>query len=76
MYLVLLVKLKPKDRLNLDYPKTMQLFMGEIVGGYGYIFPKGNDRADVGVGARPYYGKDPFSAKSFVIPIWINRSMN
>ena len=50
--------------LNLDYPNTMQLFMGEIIGGYGYIFPKGNDRADVGVGARPYYGKNPLKYKS------------
>jgi digeranylgeranylglycerophospholipid reductase len=50
--------------LNLDYPKTMQLFMGDIVGGYGYIFPKGNGRADVGVGARPFYGKNPMTAKS------------
>ncbi len=50
--------------LNLDFPNTMQLFMGEIMGGYGYIFPKGNDRADVGVGARPYYGKNPLKYKS------------
>lgn len=50
--------------LKLDYPETMQLFVGEIVGGYGYIFPKGNDRADVGVGARPFYGKNPLQAKS------------
>jgi len=50
--------------LNLDFPNTMQLFMGEIMGGYGYIFPKGNDRADVGVGARPYYGKNPLEYKS------------
>jgi digeranylgeranylglycerophospholipid reductase len=38
--------------------------MGEIIGGYGYIFPKGNDRADVGVGARPFYGPDPLSYSS------------
>lgn len=50
--------------LNLDFPNTMQLFMGEIIGGYGYIFPKGNDRADVGVGARPYYSKNPLKYKS------------
>jgi len=50
--------------LNLDTPNTMQLFMGEITGGYGYIFPKGHDRADVGVGARPYYGKNPLRYRS------------
>jgi digeranylgeranylglycerophospholipid reductase len=50
--------------LHLDAPNSMQLFMGEIIGGYGYIFPKGNDRADVGVGARPFYGPDPFALKS------------
>ena len=42
----------------------MQLFMGDITGGYGYIFPKGNDRADVGVGARPFYGKNPVVSRS------------
>lgn len=50
--------------LHLDVPNSMQLFMGAITGGYGYIFPKGNDRADVGVGARPFYGPNPFSMKS------------
>ncbi len=50
--------------LNLDAPHAMQLFMGEITGGYGYIFPKGNDRADVGVGARPFYAPDPKSQVS------------
>lgn len=50
--------------LDLDFPNAMQLFMGEVTGGYGYIFPKGNDRADVGVGARPFYGEQPMSAKS------------
>ena len=50
--------------VKLDYPETMQLFMGEIVGGYGYIFPKGKNRADVGVGARPFYGKKPLNTKS------------
>jgi len=43
---------------------SMQLFMGEVTGGYGYIFPKGNDRADVGVGARPFYGENPLDAES------------
>jgi digeranylgeranylglycerophospholipid reductase len=50
--------------VKLDYPETMQLFMGEIVGGYGYIFPKGKNRADVGVGARPFYGKKLLNTKS------------
>ncbi|MEM4258944.1 MAG: NAD(P)/FAD-dependent oxidoreductase [Candidatus Thermoplasmatota archaeon] len=50
--------------LHLDTPNSMQLFMGEIIGGYGYIFPKGNDRADVGVGGRPFYGPDPLSIAS------------
>jgi len=50
--------------LDLDRENSMQLFMGDITGGYGYIFPKGNDRADVGVGARPFYGKNPFAARS------------
>jgi len=50
--------------LNLDFENTMQLFMGDVTGGYAYIFPKGNDRADVGVGARPYYSKKPIKEKS------------
>lgn len=50
--------------LDLDAENSMQLFMGDITGGYGYIFPKGNDRADVGVGARPFYGKNPFASHS------------
>jgi len=50
--------------LDLDSENSMQLFMGDITGGYGYIFPKGNDRADVGVGARPFYGKNPFASRS------------
>lgn len=50
--------------LDLDAENSMQLFMGDIIGGYGYIFPKGNDRADVGVGARPFYGKNPFTSRS------------
>ncbi len=50
--------------LDLDAKNSMQLFMGDITGGYGYIFPKGNDRADVGVGARPFYGKNPFASHS------------
>jgi|GEM_PF-611245 len=50
--------------LHLDTPNSMQLFMGEIIGGYGYIFPKGDDRADVGVGGRPFYSADPFALKS------------
>lgn len=50
--------------LDLDAENSMQLFMGNITGGYGYIFPKGNDRADVGVGARPFYGKNPLASRS------------
>lgn len=50
--------------VDLDAENSMQLFMGDITGGYGYIFPKGNDRADVGVGARPFYGKNPFASRS------------
>jgi digeranylgeranylglycerophospholipid reductase len=42
----------------------MQLFIGEITGGYGYIFPKAEDIADVGVGTRPFYGKNPIESKS------------
>ena len=49
---------------NIEGIKDWGCAMGEIMGGYGYIFPKGNDRADVGVGARPYYGKNPLKYKS------------
>ena len=50
--------------VNFDYKNTMQLFMGEIVGGYGYIFPKGENMADIGAGTRPFYGKNPLLEKS------------
>ena len=50
--------------VDLDYENTMQLFMGEVTGGYSYIFPKGENRADIGTGTRPFYGKDPLSEPS------------
>jgi len=50
--------------LDANSLNSMQLFMGEVPGGYGYIFPKGSGRADVGVGTRPFYGKEPELAKS------------
>lgn len=62
--------------IKLDYPKTMQLFMGDIIGGYGYIFPKGNDRADVGVGARPFYGPDPISQSSPLVSFYKLKEKN
>jgi len=65
--------------LDLDAENSMQLFMGDITGGYGYIFPKGNDRADVGVGARPFYGKNPSASRSpledFYILVESNKDM-
>jgi digeranylgeranylglycerophospholipid reductase len=44
---------------NIDFidDSKIQIFVGQVPGGYAYIFPKGNKRGDTGVGMRPLVDK-------------------
>jgi digeranylgeranylglycerophospholipid reductase len=47
------------EMANIDFIENnkIQIFVGQVPGGYAYIFPKGNKRGNTGVGMRPLVDK-------------------